>query len=179
MRIYSSKFLLFVVLNLATFIVIIAFFSLVLKLKYSSNKSYIPTWNNTKDVVTEALLQQVVSSASLNKLDEKSIKVMQIPSQGAGNIFVFDFRSHQLCGSGGCLYQVYHESGRLLLEVMANGKLPPKQELIKVSNSNIQAFPCLTFTQTTAIENMVSHTDYCFDSGRYIRVNETVRLSSE
>ena len=57
---------------------------------------------------------------------------------------------------------------------MANGKLPPKQELIKVSNFNIQAFPCLTFTQITAMENMVSRTVYCFNSGQYIRVNETV-----
>jgi hypothetical protein len=152
---------------------IAAILSLRLSLNSSSNKSSTTTWKIAKDTVAAPLLKKVLSSASTLQIDEKSVKVMQIPSQGAGNIFVFDFHSPQLCGTAGCLYQVYHESGRLLLSVMANRNLPPNEELIRVSSSTYQAFPCLVLTQITEMENMVSRNDYCFNSGEYTRMNET------
>lgn len=163
---------------LILFILLLAFLSATLALvlwvfNSSFNKSYTPTWKSAKDVVNERLLKQVLASASTNKLDEKAVKVMPISSSDGVHIFVFDFHSPQLCGAGGCLYQVYHESGKLLLQVMANPHLPPKEDLIRVSSPDLQAFPCLIFTQTTDIENMVSRTDYCFDSGRYTRFGET------
>ena len=49
-------------------------------------------------------------------------------------LFIFDFRSSQLCGIGGCLYQIYHSEGKRFLEIIANPQLPPSQQLIKVEN---------------------------------------------
>ncbi len=159
-------------------ILLLAFLSLTLAcflwvFNSSSNRSQTPNWKSAKDVVNERLLKQVLSSASTNKLDEKAVKVMSISSSDGVHVFVFDFHSPQLCGAGGCLYRVYHESGKLLLQVIANPQLPLKEDLIRVSSRNLQAFPCLIFTQTTDMENMVSRTNYCFDSGRYTRFGET------
>jgi hypothetical protein len=172
-RISNSKTLMILIIGLVLLTTIIVLSSLVLNLKSSSNKSRTPTWKSAKDVVNERLLKQVLASASTNKLDEKAVKVMPITSSDSVHVFVFDFHSPQLCGASGCLYQVYHESGKLLLQVIANPHLPPKEDLIKVSSRALQAFPCLIFTQTTDMENMVSRTDYCFDSGRYTRFGET------
>lgn len=159
-------------------ILLLAFLSLTLAcflwlFNSLSNKSNTPNWKSAKEIVNAPLLKKVLSSASTNKLDEKAVKVMPITSSDGVHVFVFDFHSPQLCGAGGCLYQVYHESGKLLLQVIANPQLPPKEDLIRVSSRDLQTFPCLIFTQTTDIENMVSRTDYCFDSGRYTRFSET------
>ncbi|MFH7023963.1 MAG: histidine kinase [Heteroscytonema crispum UTEX LB 1556] len=172
-RVYNSKLLIFLIIPLALLTTIIVFSSLVLNRKSSSNKSYTPTWKPAKEIVSAPLLKKVLASASTNKLDEQAVKVMPITSSDGVHVFVFDFRSPQLCGAGGCLYQVYHESGKLLLQVMANPHVPPKEDLIRVSSRDLQVFPCLIFTQTTDMENIVSRTDYCFDSGRYTRFGES------
>jgi hypothetical protein len=172
-RVDNSKLLIFLMILLALLTTIIVIYSLVLNRKSSSNKSYTPTWKPAKEIVSAPLLKKVLASASTNKLDEQAVKVMPITSSDGVHVFVFDFHSPQLCGAGGCLYRVYHESGKLLLQVIANPYLPPKEDLIRVSSPELQAFPCLIFTQTTDMENMVSRTDYCFDSGRYTRFGET------
>ena len=130
-------------------------------------------WQNAVDVVPEPLFTKVVSFLSKTKVDKKSIKVLKIPFPGAGELFVFDYRSPQLCGVGGCLYEVYHESGEHLLEIIANPNLPPSQQLIKVEDSISKAFPCITFIQKTTMTRMVSLNKYCFNTGRYMRFNET------
>jgi hypothetical protein len=99
---------------------------------------------------------------------------MQIPSSGSGKVYIFDFRSSQLCGTGGCVYPMYHERGKLLLLLIANPNLPPKEDLIKISDTVNQGFPCLVITQNTTIYNMVSHIQYCYESGKYARFNESL-----
>ncbi|EKE99550.1 hypothetical protein FDUTEX481_09810 [Tolypothrix sp. PCC 7601] len=161
------------IIGLALLTTIIVLYSLVLNMKSSSNKSYAPTWKPAKEIVNAPLFKKVLAHASTNKLDDQAVKVIPISSSDGIHVFVFDFHAPQICGAGGCLYQVYHESGKLLLQVMANPHLPPKEDLIRVSSRDIQVFPCLIFTQTTDMENIVSRTDYCFDSGRYTRFGET------
>ncbi|MGB3642699.1 MAG: histidine kinase [Rivularia sp. (in: cyanobacteria)] len=129
-------------------------------------------WQNAVDVVPEPLLTKAVSFFSKTKVDKKSIKVLKIPFPGAGELFVFDYRSPQLCGIGGCLYEIYHSEGEHLLEIIASPNLPPSQQLIKVEDSTNKAFPCITFTQKTTMNSMVSLNKYCFDAGRYMRFNE-------
>jgi hypothetical protein len=131
------------------------------------------SWQNAVDIVPQPLFTQVLSSFSKTKLDKKSIKVLKIPSTGAGTLFIFDFRSSQLCGAGGCLYQVYHSEGKRLLEIIANPQLPPSQQLIKVENDSYKPFPCITFSQQTTMKYMVSKNKYCFDTGRYTYFYET------
>ena len=131
------------------------------------------SWQNAVDIVPQPLLTQVLSSFSKTKLDKKSIKVLKIPSTGAGTLFIFDFRSSQLCGIGGCLYQVYHSEGKRFLEIIANPQLPPSQQLIKVENDSYKPFPCITFSQQTTMKYMISENKYCFDTGRYTYFYET------
>ncbi|NJL10135.1 MAG: hypothetical protein HC908_08095 [Calothrix sp. SM1_7_51] len=98
---------------------------------------------------------------------------MKIPSQGAGALYIFDFRSPQFCGIGGCFYAVYHEGGNLVLQLIANPYLPAKEKLVRASDKVIGGFPCLAVTQPTAREKMVSHSEYCYQNGRFIRFNQT------
>ncbi|NJO65917.1 MAG: histidine kinase [Richelia sp. RM2_1_2] len=131
------------------------------------------SWQNAVDIVPQPLLTQVLSFLSKTKIDKKSIKVLKIPSTGAGILFIFDFRSSQLCGVGGCLYEVYHESGEGLLQVIAKEQLPPSQQLIKVQNDTNEPFPCINLFQQTTMKYMISENKYCFDTGRYTYFYET------
>ena len=145
--------------------------ALLLKSNFSK-KSHAPTWQDASDIAPPSLVKKALSFDSTGKIDDKSIKVMQIPSQGSGHLYIFDFRSPQLCGVGGCVYPVYHESGKLVLQLIANPNLPPEEQLFRTSDTVIGEFPCLVVTQTTATENMVSRTQYCYQSGRFVRFNE-------
>ena len=142
----------------------------------SSNKKvkdFEYNWQNAVDVVPQTLLAQVKSSLPETKLDKKSIKVLKISLDSGGELFVFDYRSPELCGVGGCLYEVYRSEGERLLQIIANPNLPPSQQLIKIDDSVFKPFPCLIFTQNTTYKRMVSENEYCFDTGRYSHFHET------
>ncbi|WP_414620876.1 hypothetical protein [Calothrix sp. CCY 0018] len=117
--------------------------------KYQFNKKSEYVWENAYDAVPQSLLAQVKSSLPKTKLEKKSIKVIKISLNGAGELFVFDYRSPELCGVAGCLYEVYRSEGERLLQIIANPNLPSSQQLIKVDDSIFKPFPCLIFTQNT------------------------------
>jgi hypothetical protein len=152
---------------------IIAIFISVTNVNFDKN-SRTPSWKNIRDNVPSSLVKKVLSGQSMRQVDLKLIKVMQIPSNGKGKLYIFDFRAAKLCGNLGCFYQVYHESGQLLWQFIANPHLPPKENLIQVSDVVNQDFPCLVVTQSTESENMVSRTLYCYQDGRYTRFNQAL-----
>ncbi|MGB3642177.1 MAG: histidine kinase [Rivularia sp. (in: cyanobacteria)] len=131
----------------------------------------ITSWKNADEVITKPLLKKVVTKKSTRYLDICSIKVMQIPSRGAGNLYIFDYGSSQLCGAAGCLYSVYNSDGKTLLEFIANPKLTKSQKLIKVGENVNQGFPCLTITQSVNTDKLLSQTKFCYQQGKYIRLN--------
>ena len=133
----------------------------------------ISTWKNADEVIPKPLLKKVVTKKSTRYLDISSIKVMRIPSQGAGNLYIFDYGSPQLCGAAGCLYSVYNDSGKTLLEFIANPKLTKSQKLIKVGENVNQGFPCLNITQITDTDKLLSQTEFCYQNGHYIRLNKS------
>lgn len=141
--------------------------------KYQFNKKSEYVWENAYDAVPQSLLAQVKSSLPETKLKKKSIKVLKISLDSAGELFVFDYRSPELCGVGGCLYEVYRSEGERLLQIIANPNLPPSQQLIKVDDSIFKPFPCLIFTQNTTYKRMVSENEYCFDTGKYRHFHES------
>ena len=132
----------------------------------------ITTWKNADEVVPKLILKKVVTKQSTRYLDISLIKVMQIPSQSAGNLYIFDYGSPQLCGAAGCLYSVYNDSGKTLLEFIANPQLPKAQELVKVFKTANQGFPCLTITQSINTDKLLSQTKFCYQQGKYIRLNK-------
>jgi hypothetical protein len=133
--------------------------------------SHTAIWENAS-ITPQHLLKQVISQNSVRYLKISSMQVMRISSPGAGNLYIFDFRSPQLCGAGGCLYSVYHASGKLLLEFIANSYLPPKEKLIQVDDTVNQGFPCLIITQNLNQDNLLSQTKFCYQDGKYIRLNK-------
>lgn len=141
--------------------------------KYQSNQKSEYVWENAYDAVPQSLLAQVKSSLPETKLEKKSIKVLKISLDSGGELFVFDYRSPELCGVAGCLYEVYRSEGERLLQIIANPNLPPPQQLIKVDDSFFKPFPCLVFSQHTTMKKMVSENQYCFDLGRYTHFHES------
>lgn len=131
-------------------------------------------WKEATRNTPSSLLKKVLSIKPMRQIDEKLIHVMQIPSSGGKNFYIFDFRSPQLCGSKGCLYQIYDQSGQQHLELIANPNLPPSEKLIQVSNVSNQGFPCLVITQATTTENLVSRSLYCYRDSNYVRFNQAL-----
>ena len=140
--------------------------------KSSFKNNSMTTWENADEVIPKPLLKKVVTKKSTRYLDISSIKVMQISSQGVGNLYIFDYGSPQLCGTGGCLYSVYNSDGKTLLEFIANPKLPKSQKLIKVGENVNQGFPCLNITQITDTDKLLSQTEFCYQNGNYVPLNK-------
>ncbi len=153
-------------------ILCMAIISIIFSMK-SLKVSHPATWENAESITPQHLLKQAISQNSVRYLKISSMQVMRISSQGAGNLYIFDFRSPQLCGTGGCLYSVYHESGKLLLEFIGNPHLPPKETLIQVDDTVNQGFPCLIITQNLNQDNLLSQTQFCYQDGKYIRLNKS------
>ena len=132
-----------------------------------------------EEVKPKPLLKKVVTQKATRYLDISSIKVMQIPLNGAGNLYIFDYDSPQLCGAGGCLYSVYNSDGKTLLEFIANPKLPKSHKLIKVGENINQGFPCLNITQNTNADKLLSQTEFCYQQGQYVRLNKNFITKTE
>jgi hypothetical protein len=139
---------------------------------FSNTRAF--TWKEATSNTPSSLFKKVLSVKTMRQIDEKLIRVMQIPSSEEKNFYVFDFRSPQLCGSKGCLYQIYDQSGHQHLELIANPNLPPSEKLIQVSNTSNQGFPCLIITQATTTENLVSRSLYCYRDSTYVQLNQAL-----
>jgi hypothetical protein len=129
-------------------------------------------WQDAENLAPKALLKTVLSQKLIRNLDISSIKVLKILSRSAVTLYIFDYRSPQLCGAGGCLYSVYNESGNMLLEFIANPYLPQKENLIQATDIDNSGFPCLIIIQPTSKVNIVSRTRYCHHKDKYIRLNQ-------
>jgi len=170
-QIYKFKLSKNRVITLIIFIIIMIFTVSALHTSLSKNNPRL-TWERAEGIVPQSLLKQVLSQKSTRYLNISSIKVMRISSQGADNLYLFDYGSPQLCGATGCLYSVYNESGKPLLEFIANPYLPVAENLVQVSETVNQGFPCLNITQSTDTDKLLSQTEFCYQQGKYIRLNQ-------
>jgi hypothetical protein len=159
--------------RLIFFILVFVFVASFL-ITYLSSNSKLTGWQDADNLAPKPLLKTVLAQKLIRNLDISSIKVLKIPSRSAGNLYIFDFRSPQLCGTGGCLYSLYSESGNILLEFIANPYLPPMENLIQAINIDSSGFPCLIITQPTSKVNVVSRTRYCHHKDKYIRLNKSL-----
>ena len=169
-QIYKFKLSKNIITALILFIIMISTVS-ALHTSLSKNNPRL-TWESAEGIVPQSLLKQVLSQKSTRPTDISSIKVMRISSQGAGNLYLFDYASPQLCGATGCLYSVYNESGKVLLEFIANPYLPVAEKLVQVSETVNQGFPCLNITQSIDTDKLLSQTEFCYQQGKYIRLNQ-------
>jgi hypothetical protein len=154
------------------FFISLVVFATSFLITYISPNSKPTGWQYAEILAPKPLLKTVLSQKSIRNPDISSIKVLTIPSRSAGNLYIFDYRSSQLCGTNECLYSVYNESGNILLEFIANPYLPPKENLVQATDIDNSRFPCLIITQPTSKANIVSRTRYCHHKGKYIRLNQ-------
>lgn len=137
------------------------------------------TWTAASDIAPRSLIETALRQNSIAGVEAKSIKVLQIPSRGAGKLYIFDFQSPQLCGAGGCIYPVYQESGKLVLSVIANPNLPKGEVLIRADGMEQNGFPCFVITQSTSTEGMVSRSQYCYQGREFVKLNEALTRVGE
>ncbi|PAX52368.1 histidine kinase [Brunnivagina elsteri] len=159
------------VITLLLFLGFVAFFLSLMVVNLSSN-SHMLTWKKAEEITPQPLLKIVLSQKHARYINVSSIQVMRVPSHGAGDLYIFDFRSFQLCGAGGCLYSIYNKSGKLILEFIANPLLPEKENLIQVSDTVNQGFPCLIINQSISTSQLLSKNKFCYQDGRYFRLNQ-------
>lgn len=107
-------------------------------------------------------------------LDESQIKVLKVPSQGAETLYVLDFNTPQLCGSGGCLYAVYTEKGKAVLSLLLDPNLPKGTFLFSISEETRNEFSCLAIAQSTQKEDTVTHSRYCYEGTGFVLVNSSI-----
>ncbi|NJR18002.1 MAG: histidine kinase [Calothrix sp. CSU_2_0] len=157
--------------NILILFVVVTAFTASFFITYLFPNSKLTSWQNAENLAPKPL---VLSQKSIRNFDISSVKVLTIPSRSDGNLYIFDYRSPQFCGAAGCLYSVYNESGNILLEFLANPYLPRKENLIQATDIDNSGFPCLIITQATDQENIVSRTRYCYEKGKYIRLNKSL-----
>ena len=126
------------------------------------------------EVVRAALVQNYLPLKTQKPLAENQIKALKVPSLGAETLYVIDFNSPQLCGSGGCLYTVYTRKGRSVLRLLLNPKLPNKTPLFSVSEQNRNEIYCLVVAQSTGKEDTVSPSRYCYEGTGFTLVNSSI-----
>lgn len=148
--------------------------ALFVKATSLKNGGRILTWTDAQNILPASLIKRALRENSTSDVEAKSIKVLQVPSQGAGKLYIFDFQSPQLCGANGCVYPVYQESGKLVLSVIVNPNLPKGEVLIRADNTVQNGFSCLVITQTTSIEGMVSRSQYCYQGAGFVKLNEAL-----
>ncbi len=148
--------------------------ALFVRVTSHSRKGSEQVWMLASAIAPASLIQTAISQNSTGGVNPDKVKVLQVPNQGKGRLFIFDFQSVQLCGKGGCLYAIYHESGNLLLSVLADPKLPKGEALFKVDDVVRNGFSCLVITQTTTSAQTVSRTQYCYQGTGFVRVNEAL-----
>lgn len=125
-------------------------------------------------LVRTAIAQNYLAVPREKPLDESQIKVLKVPGIGAGNLYVIDFNTPQLCGSGGCLYAVYTQHARLVLSLLLNPKLPKGTSLFSISEETRNGFSCLVIAQSTVDDAAVEERRYCYEGAGFTLINSSV-----
>ncbi|MDF5724427.1 MAG: histidine kinase [Rhizonema sp. PD37] len=174
-NIKSPKYqaILFMIVCIALFVVP------ALLVNQTSSTNSVRPWTVAQDIAPASLIERALRQNSIGGVEAKSIKVLQVPSHGAGKLYIFDFQSPQLCGAGGCIYPVYQESGKLVLSIIANPNLPKGEMLIRADDTVQNGFSCLVITQSTHTEGMVSRSQYCYQGTGFVKFNEALTKVGE
>jgi hypothetical protein len=125
-------------------------------------------------LVRAAVRQNYLGFKTEKPLNQNQIKVLKVPSKGAGDLYAIDFNTPYLCGSGGCLYAVYTPEGRSVLSLLLNSKLPKGTPLFSIGEQTRNGFPCLAIAQPQVEEETVSRSRYCYEGRGFTLVNFSV-----
>lgn len=82
------------------------------------------------------------------------------------DLVLVDYRSRQVCGLQGCLYNIYLK-GKKIWSKYVQPDLPPKTDLFALSRHKTQNLPCLDINQYDLNTKTSQSSTYCFDGQTY------------
>lgn len=135
------------------------------------------SWQPSTQVVSNELLQTALQqnisvSSDKTAIDEKKVLILPIPSSGKGKLYIFDFNTAKLCGSGGCLYAVYTQSGKSVLSLLLDSRLPKGVSLFELDEGTRNGFNCLVVAQSN--NEGVLRNRYCYEGRGFAKVNSWI-----
>lgn len=154
--------------KVAVFVLLAAFLSgfTVTAFAFRSPKGFV----DAQRLLSKQFLQQVIAENYLGTqpLKPKVLKVTR-------NLYIFDFNSSALCGSGGCLYAVYTGEAKRVLLLYLHPTLPPSIELFAVDSRQQNGFPCLLISQPSFESNEIVESRFCYQAGSFISVFQQLK----
>lgn len=144
-----------------------------------SQPKSVTSWVKASSVVPASLVRTALAQnyqplKNQLPLDENQLKALKVPDRGAGNLYVIDFNSSQLCGTAGCLYVAYTQQGKPVLKALLNPQLPKETPLFSVSEQVRNGFSCLEIAQSTGKQNTISRHRYCYEGTGFTLVNSSI-----
>ncbi len=106
-------------------------------------------------------------------LAENSLWVRVIPGRDRRHqLYIFDFRTDELCGEIGCLYAIYTPRQQRVFSGLLDTPLSEKSAFEGVRRYSREGFPCLRINQNKSEELQVSNL-YCYQGTRLVRINRS------
>lgn len=115
----------------------------------NAQKPNLATWQSATVAAPQELLRLVVRQnypVAENLTTLKQIQVLPISTQSKP-LYIFDFRSPDLCGRGGCLFAVYTATGKSVLRLLLSPLSSLNVPLFSVSSQTLSGYPCLVISQ--------------------------------
>jgi len=138
-------------------------------------------WQKASTVPKTLLKLAVNENTSLPTTAVDLMKVATIPVKEKGTqLYIFNYKTPDLCGSLGCLYTGYLAQGPLqynqVISLYLRPNLPSNIEAIAINPekyANSSHLPCVDFQQINSNRTLQRLT-YCFDGSNYELANNTL-----
>jgi hypothetical protein len=160
----KNKWLLFSI-PLGLILIIFAMVSI-----FGNNEYEIPKkWESGKSSRVPLAVQQSISE--IGGLDISNTKVLIIPAKEESNYLV-NPNSKTFCGSGGCLYNLYNQKGKLVLSLLLDSSLPKGFESLVTSGLDKER-ECFDILQAVS-DTAVARNEFCKQGEEFFLINTFV-----
>jgi hypothetical protein len=137
---------------------------------FSNNEYEIPKkWENAKSSRVPSSVQKSISDIA--GLDVSNAQVLIIPGKGESNYLV-NPNSKTFCGTGGCLYNLYNQNGKIILSLLLDASLPFGFESLVVSGLD-KSKECFDILQAIS-DTAVARNEFCKQGEGFFLINTYV-----
>lgn len=134
---------------------------------FASNNYEIPkNWESGKSPRIPDAVQKSISD--IGGLDISNTLVLIIPGKKESNYLV-NPNSKTFCGSGGCLYNLYNENGKLILPLLLDASLPKGFESLIVSGLD-KSKECFDILQAVS-DSAIARNEFCKQGEEFFLMN--------
>jgi hypothetical protein len=134
---------------------------------FASNNYEIPkNWESGKSPRVPDAVQKSISD--IGGLDISNTLVLIIPGKKESNYLV-NPNSQTFCGSGGCLYNLYNESGKLILSLLLDASLPKGFDSLVVSGLDKEK-ECFDILQAVS-DSAIARNEFCKQGEEFFLMN--------